>query len=363
MNAMERVGIRAGPTEAYRTLPSLYLGFLAIWIFSAFSWTINTWSNRHYRTNTLQWTLASVPMIKILQLGFSFVFWYSCFNLQICSLWMSFGVYITGVLFQTASFVSFLLISHGYSIMCEQLSAPERRSTTALGCIFYLILVGYRASVPYFAGLLLLNYFVSFYVIFSHISQNLLLLRRQLSFIEVESIQRMHDAVHSKYTMFKKFRGAMQIVAVTELVIYMNMDNASDSYWLRLLVRECIQFGIFLYIGWTFRSQELSPSFSIIPSVKSIGESLVPPIYRIELDYKDFKDFSSHEWHIGVPTLKQLKSSRDPLLVIVEHPHSYRSSSGSTARDNHPANTTTATLTSASKTNIGFFSRTNDHEL
>ncbi|KAE9453484.1 hypothetical protein C3L33_14659, partial [Rhododendron williamsianum] len=106
------------------------------------------------QANKLQWTLAFVPLIKALQLTLSFLFWYvlvmySCFNLQTCSLWMSFGAYITGVLFQTASFVSFLLISHGYCIMCERLSVSERRTTAALGCAFYLTLVGYRASVPY----------------------------------------------------------------------------------------------------------------------------------------------------------------------------------------------------------------------
>lgn len=63
---------------------------------------------------------------------------------------MSFGVYVTGVLFQTAAFVSFLLIAHGYCIMCEHLSLNERRSTAALACVFYLTLVGYKASVPYF---------------------------------------------------------------------------------------------------------------------------------------------------------------------------------------------------------------------
>ena len=76
---------------------------------------------------------------------------YSCFNLHACSLWMSFGAYVTGVIFQTASFVSFLLISHGYCIVCENLSVSERRTTAALGCAFYLALVGYRASVPYFS--------------------------------------------------------------------------------------------------------------------------------------------------------------------------------------------------------------------
>lgn len=51
--------------------------------------------------------------------------------------------------------------------------------------------------------LLLLNYFISFYVIFHHISRNLLLLREQLSFIEDEEVHAMHDAVYTKYIMFK----------------------------------------------------------------------------------------------------------------------------------------------------------------
>lgn len=70
---------------------------------------------------------------------------------------------------------------------------------------------------------------------------------------------------------FRKFQGAMQIVAMAETVvwacfefaalslyththlyfwqIYMNMDNSSQNYWLRLLIREWAQFCIFLYIG------------------------------------------------------------------------------------------------------------------
>lgn len=51
--------------------------------------------------------------------------------------------------------------------------------------------------------LLLLNYFISFYVIFHHISQNLLVLREQLSFIDNEDVHAMHDAVYTKYIMFK----------------------------------------------------------------------------------------------------------------------------------------------------------------
>ncbi|KAK4269340.1 hypothetical protein QN277_022509 [Acacia crassicarpa] len=136
---------------------------------------------------------------------------------------MSFGVYVTGVLFQTAAFVSFLLIAHGYCIMCEHLSLSERRTTAALGCVFYLTLVGYKACVRYFTVLLLLNYFVSFYLIFWHISQNLLVLREQLSIVENEFVRTMHDALYTKYMMFKKFQGAgnscVQLVAMAETVL------------------------------------------------------------------------------------------------------------------------------------------------
>ncbi|CAN0858708.1 hypothetical protein LINGRAHAP2_LOCUS7413 [Linum grandiflorum] len=286
--------------ESYQRLPAVYLALLCIWIVSACSWALNTYNTRHSQRNNLQWTLASVPLIKSLQLALSFLFWYSCFYSQICSLWMSFGVYITGVLFQTASFVSFLLISHGYCIMCERLSVTERRTTAALACVFYMTLVGYRASVPYFTILLLLNYVVSFYLIFYLISQNLLLLQEQLNFIEDEDVQGMHSAVYMKYLMFKKFRSAMQIVAVVEAMIFINVDNSPDHYWLRLLVREWAQFCIFSFIGWTFRSQDLAPRFSVMPTVKTKGDKMVPPIYSIEMDAATFKEFSSREWQIGV---------------------------------------------------------------
>ena len=79
-------------------------------------------------------------------------------HLQTCSLWMSFGAYVTGILFQTASFVSFMLISHGYCIMCERLSIRERRTTAVLGCLLYLSLIGYKAAIPYFTVSLSLFY-------------------------------------------------------------------------------------------------------------------------------------------------------------------------------------------------------------
>ncbi|XP_002515993.2 uncharacterized protein LOC8273808 isoform X2 [Ricinus communis] len=326
MDLPESIGpFRVEIDESYRPLPSVYLALLSIWLVSAFSWTINTYKNRNFQTNNLQWTLTSVPLIKALQLMLSFLFWYFCFYHEICSLWLSFGVYITGVLFQTASFISFLLISHGYCIMCERLSLTERRATAALGCVFYLTLVGYRASVPYFTVLLLLNYLISFYLIFHQISQNLSMLREQLTFIEDEDVQDMHEAVYTKYVMFKKFQGAMQIVVMAETVIHINMDASSENYWLRLLLKEWAQFCILLYIGWTFRSQVLAPRFFVMPTVKSEGEVLVPPIYSMEMDAATFKDFNCGQWHIGVPISSSYdRSSLESVVVVIQHPHPLR---------------------------------------
>lgn len=61
---------------------------------------------------------------------------------------MSFGVYVTGSLSETASIVSFLLIAHGYCIISERLSVPEHRAMAVIGCVFYLILLGHRTPIP-----------------------------------------------------------------------------------------------------------------------------------------------------------------------------------------------------------------------
>ncbi|KAI0515981.1 hypothetical protein KFK09_008652 [Dendrobium nobile] len=308
--------------ESYRSLPSLYLGFLAIWCFFTVSWAVNTWRNRHFQINNLQCVMAAVPLIKAVQLGLSFSFWYSCTKLQICSLWMSFGVYVTGILFQTASFMSFILISHGYCIMYERLSVFERRLTAAFGCGLYLTLVGYKAAIPYFTVFALFNYFLSFYLIFRRISQNLLVLREQLNSMEYENVQSMHNTLRMKYTMFKKFQGTMQILAVVEFLVYVNVAEAPNNYWLRLLVRESAQFCIFLYIGWTFSALGASSHFSVMPTMKSKWEMKLPPVYSIEMDAADFNDLASRDWQFGVPTYHpaQFKSSVDPLLVLVQNP-------------------------------------------
>ncbi|CAB4272551.1 unnamed protein product [Prunus armeniaca] len=146
-----------------------------------------------------------------------------------------------------------------------------------------------------------------------------------MHYTDNEDVHAMHDAVYMKYIMFKKFQGAMQIVAMAETVIYINMDDSSENYWIRLLVREWAQFCIFVYIGWTFRSRDLAPRFSVMPTLKSKGELVVPPIYSIEMDAETFRDFTKHEWHIGVPTTPSCdESSKDSVLVIIQHPHAYR---------------------------------------
>ncbi|XP_073027311.1 uncharacterized protein [Primulina eburnea] len=316
---------------AYQPLPHFYLAFMVIWVFSAVFWTYNTYKNRHFQSSTLQWALATVPVTKALHLLLSFLFWYSCLYSNVCSLWLSFGVYVSGILFQTAAFVSFSLISHGYRILCCRLSLSERRIVCGLSCVLYLTLVGHRASVPYFAAILLLDYFAIFYLIFHRVSQNLQALREQLNFIEYEDIQAMHNAVYTKYVMLKKFQGAMHCVAVLELAIFINIDHSLENYWIRLLVREWTQYFILTYIGWIFRPQEMASHFSVMPILKSTINTIAPPIHSIEMDAETFKEFTSQEWHIGVPTLSSHKerSLKDSVIVMIQHPGAYNVPSSS----------------------------------
>ncbi|KAF2323440.1 hypothetical protein GH714_035462 [Hevea brasiliensis] len=106
--------------------------------------------------------------------------------------------------------------------------------------------------------------------------------------------------------LFWKFQGAMQIVAMAETVIYINVDTSSENYWLRLLVKEWAQFCILIYIGYVLKTNyvtRLAPRFFVMPTIKSEGDIMVPPVYSIEMDATTFKDFNCNEWHIGVEFL------------------------------------------------------------
>lgn len=245
---------------------------------------------------------------------------YSCLNLSTCSFWVAFGVFVTRIFFETSCFIGFLLISHGYCIMYEQLSVSERRSIAGLSSLLYLTLTGYKAAVPQFSVLVVAIYIILLYVIFLRVSKNLNVLREQLQHIQEEGVQVMHSAVHTKYSMFKKFQGAMAIIVVAELLMHTRADGVANEYWIRLLVREWIEIAIFFYIGWTFRSREVTPFFTVIPTLHSHDPRILPPIYSIEMNQSEFNNLDFKEWHIGVSTPSSKDDDQKPMLVIVRNP-------------------------------------------
>uniref|UniRef100_A0A7I4FMW1 Uncharacterized protein n=1 Tax=Physcomitrium patens TaxID=3218 RepID=A0A7I4FMW1_PHYPA len=298
--------------ESYRQLPCLFFGLLVTWMVLVCVWTLNTWTKRQWQTSNLQWVLTIVPMLKAIVLGLSFIFWYSCLNLSTCSFWVAFGVFVTRIFFETACFVAFLLIAHGYCTMHEQLTITERRSIAGLASLLYLTLTGYKAAVPQFGVLVVLIYGLLLYVIVVHVARNLSALRAQLQQIQEEGIHMLHSAVYTKYTMFKNFQRAMLIMAVAEILMYGLADGIGKEYWVRLLLREFVEIGIFFYIGWTFRSRELTPFFTVIPTLHPSGQRILPPIYCVEINEKQFNNLDHKEWHIGVnPGMSDFASSDD----------------------------------------------------
>ncbi|XP_024372633.1 uncharacterized protein [Physcomitrium patens] len=307
--------------ESYKPLPCLFFGLLIIWVVLVFAWTFNTWTKRQLQTSNLQWMLTAVPVLKSLVLALSFIFWYSCLNSSTCSFWVAFGVFVSRIFFETVCFMAFLLIAHGYCIMHDQLPVTERRSIAGLASLLYLTLTGYKAAVPQFTVLVVLIYGLILYVIMVHIARNLSLLREQLQLIQDEGVHMMHTAVYIKYTMFKRFQRGMLMMVIAEILMHARSDGTANEYWMRLLMRECSEIVIFFYIGWTFRSRELTPFFTVIPTLHSSGQRILPPIYSVEINEKQFNNLNHKEWHIGVPTsICKNGETQRPMLVIVQNP-------------------------------------------
>ncbi|XP_057864919.1 uncharacterized protein LOC131072698 isoform X2 [Cryptomeria japonica] len=295
--------------KAYRPLPYLFLASFMVWSVLVCIWVFNTWTKRHYQNGNLQWMLTIVPVMKALVLGLSFLFWFSCLHLSMCSFWVAFGIFVTRIFLETACFVAFLLISHGYCIMHEQLSISERRSIAGMVSLLYLTLTGYKAAVPQFSVFMMLIYLLMLYVIFLHLSKNIAFLREQLRNIEDDGVQVMHTAVYTKYSMFKKFKAAMLMMVFVEILMNLKCNGVASEYWIHLLVREWTEIVIFFYIGWTFRSRELTPFFTIVPTHNSMQERTLPPIFSI-------------------PTSQSMDGDVHwPMLVVVQHPSASRDES------------------------------------
>lgn len=312
--------------NTYSPLPYLFLGSFVVWSLLVCIWVFNTWSKRHCQQNgNLQWMLTVVPVMKALVLGLSFLFWYSCLHLSMCSFWVAFGVFVTRIFLEIACFVAFLLISHGYCIMHEQLSTSERRTIAGLVSLLYLTLTGYKAAVPQFAVFVMLIYLLMLCMIFRHLSRNIAFLREELQHIEDNGVQIMRTAIHTKYTMFKKFQAAMIMMVVAEILMHTRTSALASEYWVQLLVREWTEIGFLFYIGWTFRSRELSPFFTVIPTHNSTGQRTLPPIFSIEMNENDFNNLNFREWHIGVRTSQSgCEDVNRPMVVVVQHPGASR---------------------------------------
>ncbi|GAQ89821.1 hypothetical protein KFL_005660050 [Klebsormidium nitens] len=308
--------------ESYKPLPVIFLVLFGIWAALLALWCVNTWTKRRYQLSNLQWALTSVPLLKTLVLGMSLVFWYSCLSLDTCSFWVAFGVFVSRIFFETSCFVAFLLLAHGYCITHEQLTLTERRKIAVLAGLLYLTLTGYKAALPQFSVLVAVIYLLLLFVIFHQTGVNLAHLRAQQQGILEDGLQGMYCAVHSKYRMFRRFQGAMAFTLVVEVLMHAGGEGMADEYWIRLLVREVLELGIFAFIGWTFRSRQQSPFFAVIPTVQEEeGPRKLPPIHSVEMDENEFRSADFRDWHIGVPASAAYGAPYGPaMIVIVQNP-------------------------------------------
>jgi hypothetical protein len=73
-----------------------------------------------------------------------------------------------------------------------------------------------------------------------------------------------------------------------------------------------------VFCRWTFRSRELTPFFTVIPTLRASGQCILPPIYSVEMNAKEFNNLDYKEWHIGiVRNLLHFMLKPCMLLVVV----------------------------------------------
>jgi hypothetical protein len=306
--------------KPYRPLPHLSLAFSLVWTLLACIWTINTWTKRRFQRSHLQWVITTVPALKALVLGLTYVFWYSCLNLSTCSFWVAFGVFVSRIFLETTCVISYLLVAHGYCIIQEQLSLTDRRRIAGLTFLVYLTLTGYKSGIEQFCVLVMLMYLVLLCVIMAHISHNLVMLQEHLEHIEAEVGQRWHTGAYAMLVMFKKFRRAVALMVAAKLMMLSQGERFANEYPRQLVVRELVEVSILLYMGWIVRSQEPTPFSTVIPILRSSRQCTLPPIYSVEMEEKDFNNFDIREWHIGVQTSNLKCAGQLPILVIVQNP-------------------------------------------
>ncbi|KAH8954797.1 hypothetical protein BDL97_08G100000 [Sphagnum fallax] len=307
--------------ESYKPLPNLSLMLSLVWTLLACIWAINTWSKRRFQRSHLQWVITTVPVLKALVLGLTFVFWYSCLNFSNCSFWAAFGVFVARIFSELSCVISFLLIAHGYCIVHDQLSLTNCRRIGGLSFLVYLTLTGYKSGIQQFSVLVIVVYVVFLSVVMANISCNLVMLQEHLEQLQDEVGERWHMGVYAMLIMFKQFRRAVTLMVVAKLMMHAQGEALANEYPRQLFIREVVEISILLYMGWIVRSRELTPFSTIIPILNSPSrQHALPPIYSVEMDKKDFNNFDIKEWHIGVPTSISKCASQMPILVIVQSP-------------------------------------------
>ncbi|CAM6033727.1 unnamed protein product [Sphagnum compactum] len=288
--------------ESYKPLPNLSLMLSLVWTLLACIWAINTWSKRRFQRSHLQWVITTIPVLKALVLGLTFVFWYSCLNFSNCSFWAAFGVFVARIFSELSCVISFLLIAHGYCIVHDQLSLTNCRRIGGLSFLVYLTLTGYKSGIQQFSVLVIVVYVVFLSVVMTNISCNLVMLQEHLEQLQDEVGERWHMGVYAMLIMFKQFRRAVTLMVVAKLMMHAQGEALANEYPRQLFIREVVEISILLYVGWIVRSRELTPFSTVIPILNSPSrQRALPPIY-------------------SVPTSISKCASQMPILVIVQSP-------------------------------------------
>jgi hypothetical protein len=276
--------VSSGP---YDVVPFVFGGAMVFWVIVGARYIHNTFKGPHSRhASFLSKTVAFIPILKVMVLSSSIIFWGTCVLWNMCSFWFAILWINANLMYEVMYFMCFLMIAKGWCILREDLTSLEWRQIvvilTSLGLMDALITVfrGYLGSYYYpltdamYGGMML--------IIVYFVRDNLKLLNGKLRALHLEQD---YETVHNTMMQYRLLvKSLVLIVAflVFEIVAHSSLSSNTIPVWQSAMIHEAVEFILFVCIGGLVHVQESPSIYSFTPDLQ--GSPIIPTILTADFN-------------------------------------------------------------------------------
>jgi hypothetical protein len=244
---------------------------LGLWTIFAVTWNYLTFVRHKNSCVLLSRAVCGVPCIKVIVLVFGLTFWVTCASWQMCSFWMGIALLNIQLVYETSQMTFFVLIAKGWSITRPNFSVNEWRGVIFSMSAFYMtnsIILVLQANMLSQSAFWIANavlYGLIYLYIYSSALTQMRLVRSQVEFLRPDLPKELTWPLKMKHLMFHIFLVLVLISAAIEVLTH-SLAFTDGRVWVVLLCYELSNILIMGTLGFTFRPQEYSPFFFMVPA-------------------------------------------------------------------------------------------------